>query len=144
MNQQVSQLDPLVPREQLHQILFDLVRTLFFRKIEPACEPQHVSVDDHAFCLSECNTQHNVCGFPGDARQLEQLFHCCGNLASVFFRNNPGGGFDALRFVSEEAAGMNHRFQFRGIDCGEIPRRLAPFEERGRDQVHHLVRALRR
>ena len=62
----------------------------------------------------------------------------------MFIRNNPAGRLDALRLVSEEAAGVNHFFQFRRVDAGEVPSGLAPIEEGRRDLIHHLVRALRR
>src|ERR1700745_2080908 len=70
---------PLILRNHLHQVLFDLLRSFIPGKLKPPGNALHMGVYDYAFVLFKPGAEHDVGGFTRDTWQRQQLIHIAGN-----------------------------------------------------------------
>src|SRR5215475_1390446 len=67
MNDLVRVQNPPVARDDLHQILFDLLRVVVLGEFPPPRNAVHVRIDHHADGLLEPRAEHDVCGLASNA-----------------------------------------------------------------------------
>ncbi len=101
-------------------------------------------VDHDALSLSVCHTKHNISCLSRDTRKGQKLLHRVWDASTVLLCNHLTRGFDALGLIPEKAARMDHLFEFCRIGLGESSSGPVFLEERRRNDVDHLIRALRR
>lgn len=75
MDHFVGELDPVVARDDLHQLLLDFLGFVGFCEAEAFGEAKYVRVDDDAFGEAVCNSKDDVAGFARDSGESEQLSH---------------------------------------------------------------------
>ena len=142
MDKKVGKHDPFFRREKLHQILLDFIRPFLFREIQTAGQSLYVRVHHDSIGFAVGDTEDNVCGLSRDPGQFQQIVHRVGYFAAVFVRDHPARRLDALGFIAEEAAGVDHGFQFFRSGVGELPGSPVFLEQCRSDGIDHLVRAL--
>jgi hypothetical protein len=64
----VAEIDPVILRNDLHQILFDPYWLRVQRELESACEPQHMRVHNNAIRYTVGDTEYDVAGLARDPR----------------------------------------------------------------------------
>ena len=102
---------PVLPRHQLHQVLFDFFRVGLAGESQPMGKPRYMRVDHDSFLLCECVAQNNVRCFPADARQPAQFFHCIRNAARMFSYDCGSSRPNALGLTPKKAGGTNQSFE---------------------------------
>ena len=143
-DQLVGKQNPFFLRDHLHQILFDFLRIGVARKIEPVGEPGHVRIHDYAHGDAKRRAQHDVRRFSRHARQRQQFLHRARHFAAKFLDDFFARAHDGFGLIPEKARWPDVLFEFRGICVGKIFRRAIFHEQRFRDLIDALVRALRR
>lgn len=73
MDHFVGELDPVVARDDLHQLLLDFLGFFGFCEAKAFGEAKYVRVDDDAFGEAVCNSKDDVAGFAGDSGEGEQF-----------------------------------------------------------------------
>jgi len=68
LDQSMTEIRPLLLREQRHQILLDLDWVIVLGQTQPARQAMHVRINDHTFVLAEPRAQDHVGRLPGNAR----------------------------------------------------------------------------
>src|SRR5216684_7958732 len=74
-NQLVRKLNPFVFRNHPHQVFFDLSRIFVFRQVQPARQPNDMSIHHHSARNPVRRPQHHVSRFSRHARQCQNLLH---------------------------------------------------------------------
>ena len=143
VDQLMREGDPTVLRNELHQVMLDLLRLVVDRKLKPAREAQDMRVDDHADGDLIPAPAHDVGRLAGDAGKLEQLFHGLRDLVAEALDDGFGGALDGLGLIAEEAGGADQRFELGQGSGGHVLRAGIGAEERGCDQIDAGVGALR-
>ena len=106
-------------------------------------DAEDVRIHHHAAGDAVGCAQDYVGGFARHAGQGEQFLHGFRDFAAEVVHDFGGGADDVLRFVAEEAGGMNLPLQFFLRQGDEILRGGVLAKEFRRDLVHALVSALR-
>ena len=83
----VSEVSPLFARDDLHQILLDLLGIVMARKFQATGDAIDMSVHYYAFVLLEPGAEHDVGGLPRHAWKREQLIHFGRHLAPKVAHN---------------------------------------------------------
>ena len=81
MNDLVREVDPSVLRQNLHQLLLDLLRRVALGQLQAPRNAEDMRVDHHAFCLAEADAQDYVGRFACSTGQRDKLGQRLGNLA---------------------------------------------------------------
>src|SRR6266568_4172524 len=140
----VRVVNPLLSRNHLHQILFNIPRVLRPRKLQPPRDPVHVRIDHDSFGLPEPRSQHHVCRLSRHSRQREQLIHLIGNFAAELLHHLASGPHNGLRLVPEESRSDDHRLQFLRLNLRQRSRCRILLEQRRGHHIYPHVRTLRR
>ncbi len=90
-NQLVGKLDPLVLRQNIHQILLDLLGFFLLCEFQPPCESQHMGIDHNATRNSVSRAQDYVGRLARHSWQREHLFHRSRHFATELFHNSFAG-----------------------------------------------------
>lgn len=140
----VREDNPLVPRDDAHKVLLDVLGIVVGGQLQPARDAVDVSVHDDAFGLVEPGAENDIRRLAGDAGQREELIHVVGNLAAEIVDYRLCCSDDGLRLVPEEAGGLDVGLKLFGSEGGEILNSRIFLEQAGGDHVHAGVGALRR
>ena len=89
MDQDMGQIDPILLREERHQLLFDLLRGLRFREPHAMGEPEDVRVHDEAGSDGESR--------PGRVKSSSIVFGTSPSNVSVIFDVAPWIDLDLFR-----------------------------------------------
>ena len=143
MNDLMRKVNPALLRNHLHQLLLHLLRSVSFGQSQPARNPEHVRIHNHALGLLEADAQHDVSSLPGSAWNRNQLRECLRHLAAKLRRNLLSRTPDGLGLVMKKASGANQRFKLRQSSLGHRRRRREAFEQLRRNHVDAYVRTLR-
>ena len=119
----VGKKNPLLARDDAHQVLLDLLRVIVRGQLQAARDAVDMSIDDHAFSFLEPRAQHDVGRLACDAWKSEKLFHVIGYLAFIVGDDLFRGADDRLRLVAEKAGGTDVGLELLG---SELRQRLAP------------------
>jgi len=109
----MSELDPVVAGDNLHQLLFDLFGIVGLGKAEAVGEAQDVRVDDDAFCDFVGDAKNDIRGFAGGSGNGEELGHGIRHLAAEVSQQFLCGSRDGLGLVAIEAGGLDLGFERR-------------------------------
>ena len=142
-DQLVGKLDPFVPRNDLHQILLDLLRIFIARQIQAVRKTQHVRIHYHSAGDSIRGAEHDVSRFSRNTGQREYLFHRARHLPAELFNDGFAGSHYGLGFVPEKSRRTNVLFQFAWGRKSERLRIRILLIERFSNLIHAHVRALR-
>src|SRR5580704_14670244 len=115
----VGKEDPLVARDNAHQILLNFLWVVIGCEFEAPRDAVYMSVDNHAFGLFKPCAEHDVGCFAGNAGKGEKVFHVVGHLASEIGDDLFCGPHDRFGFVAEEAGGTDIRLKLRGRECSK-------------------------
>src|SRR5262249_52357343 len=119
-NDLVREEDPLLGRNDFHQVLLNLGRIRVPGEFEAPGDSCDMRIDHHADTLLEPGAQNDVSGFACNARQCEKLVHLLGNLPAKVADNLLGGTHDRFRFVTEEAGRPDIRLQVFWSESSKI------------------------
>ena len=86
-DQEIGKIAPLLLREDCHQVLFDHDNITGIGKTNALCKPTHVCVDCDPLVSAKRMVEHDVCGFPANTGDLQELFHGLRHRASGFRQN---------------------------------------------------------
>ena len=137
----MGKLTPAFRLETGTELGFDLHRIGGTGQTEQIGQPRHMGVDGEAG-HAEGIGEHHIGGLASDSRQRGQFLHRGRHFRIELFHQNTGSIDDISGFGAVIAAGMDHFFQFGGLERGKILRTGMGFEKFRSDLVHHLVRAL--
>jgi hypothetical protein len=144
VDEPVVDVEPLVMREDPHEIALDPVGILLPGQSEAVCEAEHVGVDRDALHLAERVADHDVGGLAGDSGQADEALHRVGHLPAVLGDDHAGSAHDRLRLVAEEACGPDDLLHLVRVRSGQVLRFREALEEDGRHLVHAHVGGLSR
>ena len=115
-NQPVAKIGGLVRWELLPERSLDFHWVFSGDKADAVCETDAVGIHDNCRLVKNI-AQDQVCRFPADARQLQELIHSIRNLAAVILQQHLGrkNNVPGLRVI--KAAGMDNLLKFRDIRC---------------------------
>ena len=100
-----------------------------------------MGIGDHGR-FAEDIAANQICGFPADARQLDELFHRIRNDPAVFVAQHPGHRHDVPRLGFVQTAGMDDFPDLLHIRLGERLKGRVAAEQGGGDQIDSGVGAL--
>ena len=104
------------PRHARHEVLLHLDRVGLIGQVHAESQPLHVGVDYDAFRFAEHVPQDDVCSFPPDSGQLDQLLHGIGDHSAVRSGQLLAAIDDALRLRPEKSGGPDDLFEL-GLPC---------------------------
>jgi hypothetical protein len=113
----VGEADPALPRQNLHQLLFDLLRRVAFGQSEPSGNAEDVRINDDTLGLSKADAEHDVGGLAGGSRDGDEFREGLRNLPAEIFGDLFRRALDRLGLVVEEACGTNERFKLGERPC---------------------------
>lgn len=111
MNHAVRKRDPLLARQDRHQIRFDLDGILLGCKSQSATEPSDVRIYDNSRGNPKRGTENDVGRLSTNARQLCQLLQRLRHLAAILTGERTATGLNVARLVAKESGGLHHDFQ---------------------------------
>lgn len=139
----MREADPVVSRNDLHQVPFDSVRRSLLRKLQPSGQAYHMRVYHHAIGDSVPRSKYDIGGLACDTRKTQDLVHRSWDLATKLFGHCPCRTLDRFRLVAEKSGGSNQFFNLRQrCVCHCLWRRKGTKQLR-RDLVDARVRTLR-
>src|ERR1700730_945155 len=75
MDHPMGQIQPLLPRDQAYQLLFDFHCILLVCPAKALCKPLDMGIDNEAFCGPKSVAQDNIGRFPSHSWYLDHLGH---------------------------------------------------------------------
>src|SRR5258708_339692 len=124
----MAEQGPLHARDELDQVLFDLLRSFLARESKALGEARHVRVYDYPAIDVEGIAEDDIGRLAPDPIQGGQFFHGAGHLAMMAVHQFLTGGFNVLGFVSEKAQALNRALQLIDIRIREVFRGLVGLE----------------
>src|SRR2546425_8870021 len=94
--------NPLLSRNDLHQVLLDLLWIVVLRQFQSSRDAMDVGVHDQTFGLAEPGAQDDVGGFAGHSWQREQVIHVLGNLAAELADDFSRRANNRFRFIAKK------------------------------------------
>ncbi len=113
VNELVRERDPVILRNDPHQLLLDFLRRITFGEAEAAGNAEDVRVDDDAFGLVEADAKNNVGGLAGCAGNGDEFGESLRNLALEFGGYFFGGALNGFRLVMKKPCCPDQRFKLR-------------------------------
>src|SRR3984885_5479680 len=144
MNQLMGKSDPPVLRNDLHQILLDLLRSRLFGQLQPSRQPHHMRIDNPPPRNSKPRPQPPLPGLPSHPRQPQNLLHRLRNLPPKLLHHNPCRPLNRLRLIPKKSRSPNQLLKLRQGSRSHRLRSRKRLEQLRRDQVHPNIRTLRR
>ena len=132
---------PILFRDHIGQIEFELYRIAVFGQLQPAGEPDHVCVAGNGGD-PESVAQHDIGGLSADARQRQELLHGGRDLAAEVIDDLAARALEVDGLVVIEAAGSDVLLDLLQVRRGPIGRGPVLLEQVFRDQVDPDIRAL--
>src|SRR5579863_1090160 len=140
----VSEQDPLVARNHLHQVLLDLRRIRILSKFETARNPSHVRVHDDAISLVKPTSQYDIRRLARHSGQSEQLFHVVWNATAKLVDDLLCRTHKRLGLIAKESSRTDVGFKLsRRKRCEILDRRILA-KQFGRHPIDIHIRRLRR
>ena len=125
----MGEVDPLLLRQQSHEVLFDLLGIVVRGEAQAATEPADVGVDHDASRQAEGGSQHDVGGLASHAGQGVQGVQVLGDFADMVIEQGLRGGLDVLGFVAEEAGALHGFFDRGERGTGKVRRAGISFKQ---------------
>lgn len=144
MDEDVREVDPVLPGNELHELLLHELRGRSFGEAQAMREAEHVGVDDEAIRDTERGTEDDVRRFARDTWKNEELRHRSWYLAFEIGLHPGRRTLDGFRLVPIEAGRADDALELGPVRRGQVRYRWIPGKEPGRDQVHPRIRALGR
>src|SRR3954467_12843484 len=144
MNYLVRKQDPAIPRDYLHQVLFNFWRIVVLCKLEPARDTVHVGVNDHSVRHTKPRTENYISGLASDTGNGEEFIHSLRDFSAEVVHDRLCRAHNGLRLITEEPRRANIVFEFFGLQYSEMLRRRVLLKQSGSDHVDAHVGALRR
>lgn len=142
-DQRVGSHSPLLARKRRAELPFDDLGVIGRRDADSVRDPQHVPIDRKTRHTQRV-TEDNVRGFASDAGKQDERLHLRRDLAAVVLDERGGHADERFGLRTEETGRLDLRLELRGRRARQRPRVRIAREERRRDFVDALVRALRR
>ena len=99
---QVTDVDPVLFRNDLHQVPFDFFRVILPRESKALGDTPDMSIDNDSHGFPERGSQDDVGGFPSYSRKLRKFFHSVGNNPVVPIRQGLAAIDDISSFCVEK------------------------------------------
>src|SRR5579883_1207156 len=103
IDQHVREVQPVLSRNNLHEVLFNFDGAFVDGPAETPHEATNMRIDDDSLDDAKSVAQDDVSGFAGDAGQGEQFGHSTRDLASEVGDDALGGGANISGFIAIEA-----------------------------------------
>src|SRR5207244_3901947 len=142
-DEEVREQRPMVPGEERHQVLLDLLRVVVPGEPEQAAQAADVGIHRDPLVDAIDVAQDDVRGLAPDTGQRAELVHRPRYLAAVVRHQYLRHPDQALRLIAEEAGGLDDLLDVRLPSAGQRLGRGVAAEEGGCHQVHAGVGALR-
>src|SRR6266436_9004358 len=142
-DQLVGKLDPLFPRDYLHQVLLDLLGVFVPRQIQPVRQTLDMRIHNNPAGDPERRAEDHVRRLSRYARQRQYLLHRARHLPAELFQNRLARSHYGLRLVPEKPRWPDLQFQFSWVRMGERFRARILLVESCRHLIPAHVRALR-
>ena len=137
MDELMREGNPAVLRNDLHELLLDLLRCVAFGNAEAAGDAKDVGVDDHAFSLAEADAENHVGRLSRGAGDGDQLGEGLRNLPAEFGDDLAGRALNGFGLVVKEARRADEGFELRQ---GRFGHRVRGREARNNSGVTMLTR----
>lgn len=142
VNELVREGDPVVLRDNLHQLLLDLLRRVAFGQAEAMGDAEDMRVHDNAFGFAKRNAKNDVGGLACCAGDGDELSESLRNLALEFGDDLSSRALDRFGLVAVEAGGADEGLKLGQRCFGHCCWGREALEEFRRHHVHAHVSAL--
>ena len=125
MDHLVRVQNPPIRRDDLHQILLNLLRVIVLSELPSPRDAMHVRIDNHAHRFAEPRAQHDIGSFTSHPRKRQQLVHLLRELRRRSPQRLSWPLPQPTRLVPEESGGSHVWLQ---AARGPAPRKPAPWD----------------
>ena len=134
--------DPLVLRDDLHQVLFDLDRIGFLGQAQPESQPLDVRVHHESVRFAEPGAQDHIGGLSGHTRKAQQVLHRVRDMCVVLVDQQVGRANHILCLVAEEPRRADLLHERVHVGVGKSLHRRIGIEQGFRHLVDVHIRGL--
>jgi len=144
VNQAMRKVDPFGFRQQHCQIVLNLHRVEVFRQPQKSREALDVRIDDNSGRQAKSRAKHHVCRLSSDTRQGDHLVERPRQLPTKLIDQRLSHAAQVCRLRSKKPGRLDDLLDIRLLRSGQSGGSRILREQRRRDHVDPLVRALRR
>jgi len=144
MNNLVRKIDPPILRKDLHQVLFDLLRSRSLRQFQSLRDSQNMRIYNNSQGNLKPRPEHHIPRLSSHPRQSKNLLHRLRNLAPKLLDHHPRRTLNRLRFIPKKSRSPNQLLQLRKRSRGHRLRSRECLEQRRSHQIYPNIGALRR